>query len=71
MKKIISLVLVMTLLVSFSVSLTGCKKDTKELNLFNWTEYLPQEVIDQFEAETGIKVNYNTYSSNEEMLAKV
>lgn len=43
----------------------------RELNVFNWSEYLPQSVIDQFEAEYGIKVNYDTFSSNEEMLAKI
>lgn len=43
----------------------------KELNMFNWTEYLPQSVIDGFEKEFGVKVNYDTYSSNEEMQAKL
>ncbi len=42
-----------------------------ELNLFAWSEYLPQSVIDNFTAETGIRVNYETYASNEEMLAKL
>lgn len=42
-----------------------------ELNLFNWTEYMPESVLDAFEEETGVKVNYTTYSSNEEMLAKI
>ncbi|MDQ7791073.1 MAG: spermidine/putrescine ABC transporter substrate-binding protein [Desulforudis sp.] len=41
------------------------------LNVFNWSEYLPQEVIDAFTEETGIKVNYSTYSSQEEMVAKL
>lgn len=49
----------------------GGKSDEKVLNVFNWSEYLPTSVIDQFEKETGIKVNYDTYSSNEEMLAKL
>ena len=43
----------------------------KELNLFAWSEYVPQAVIDGFTKETGIKVNYETYASNEEMLAKL
>jgi spermidine/putrescine transport system permease protein len=43
----------------------------EELNIFNWSEYLPQSVIDKFEATYGIKVNYSTFSSNEEMLAKL
>jgi spermidine/putrescine transport system permease protein len=46
-------------------------KAGKELNLFAWSEYVPQDVIDGFTKETGIKVNYETYASNEEMLSKL
>jgi spermidine/putrescine transport system substrate-binding protein len=42
-----------------------------EVNLFGWSEYIPQEVLDGFTKETGIKVNFETYSSNEELLAKL
>ncbi len=42
-----------------------------ELNLFAWSEYVPQAVIDGFTKETGIKVNYETFASGEEMLAKL
>ena len=41
------------------------------LNVLNWTSYIPLEIIKDFEAESGIKVNYGTYSSNEELLAKL
>ncbi|RHK42227.1 spermidine/putrescine ABC transporter substrate-binding protein [Anaerobutyricum hallii] len=41
------------------------------MNIFIWTEYVPDSVIQKFEKETGIKVNVSTYSSNEDMLAKV
>lgn len=41
------------------------------LNVLNWTSYIPSDVIADFEKEYGIKVNYGTYSSNEELLAKV
>jgi spermidine/putrescine transport system permease protein len=41
------------------------------LNLFAWSEYVPQEVIDGFTKETGIKVNYETYDSNEAMITKL
>ncbi len=54
--------------------LAGCQSSTdtpKEMNLFAWSEYVPQGVIDGFTKETGIKVNYETYASNEEMLAKL
>lgn len=43
----------------------------KELNLFAWSEYVPQKVLDGFTAETGIRVNYETFASGEEMLAKI
>ncbi len=41
------------------------------LNLYIWTEYVPDSVIEAFEKETGIKVNSSTFSTNEDMLAKV
>jgi len=45
--------------------------EEKVLNLFCWSEYVPQTVIDAFTAKTGIKVNVENYASNEEMLAKL
>jgi spermidine/putrescine-binding protein len=42
-----------------------------ELNLFVWTEYIPQDVTDCFEQVYGITVNHNEYSSNEELYAKL
>jgi spermidine/putrescine transport system permease protein len=46
-------------------------RDPGRLNLYTWSEYVPQEVIDAFQDETGIRVSLETYSSNEEMLAKL
>jgi spermidine/putrescine-binding protein len=42
-----------------------------ELNLYGWSDYIPQKMLDDFTAKYGVKVNYDTYSSNEEMLAKL
>ncbi len=47
------------------------KGDPGELNIYTWAEYVPQDVIDQFEDETGIRVNYTNFEANEEMLAKL
>ncbi len=44
---------------------------SKELNLYGWSAYVPQALLDGFTEKFGIKVNYDTYSSNEEMLAKL
>lgn len=50
----------------------GCSKQAKkELNVFVWTEYMPDTVFKAFENEFGVKVNVTTYSSNEDMLAKI
>lgn len=44
---------------------------SKELNIFVWTEYFPQDMLDCFQMVYGIKLNRDEYSSNEEMYAKV
>ena len=42
-----------------------------ELNLYTWEGMFPQEVLDAFTAETGIKVNYSSFDTDETMLAKL
>lgn len=42
-----------------------------QLNIFNWSDYIPKNVIEEFERRYHIKVNYANYGSNEEMLAKI
>lgn len=62
----------LVVIVFFLFLLTGCSdKDRREVNILNWSSYIPGDVIIDFEKETGIDVNYGTYSSNEELLAKV
>ncbi len=41
------------------------------LYLFNWSEYMPPQILEQFTKETGIKVVETTYDSNEAMYAKL
>ncbi|MEY8762846.1 MULTISPECIES: polyamine ABC transporter substrate-binding protein [Clostridium] len=45
--------------------------DEKVVNLFTWANYVPNSVVNEFQKQTGIKVNYNNFSTNEEMLAKL
>jgi spermidine/putrescine-binding protein len=61
------------MLVALVLLLVGCGGQTKsdEVNLYAWSEYVPQDILDGFTEETGIKVNYDAYSSNEELLAKL
>ena len=61
-------------IVSFIFFLTGCdvgNSFVSEVNVLNWSSYIPDSVIRDFENEYHIKVNYGTYSSNEELLAKI
>ncbi len=44
---------------------------SKDLNIFVWTEYIPLDAIDCFQAVYGINVNRKEYSSNEEMYASL
>ena len=52
---------------------TGFKDagDDKELVLFTWEGMFPQEVLDDFEKETGVKVVYSNFDTDETMLEKL
>lgn len=56
-----------------AIVLTGSSNASAqgELNLYNWGDYINPEVLTTFTKETGIKVNLDTYGTNEEMLAKI
>lgn len=45
--------------------------ESGELYLYIWSEYIPEEVVENFTSETGIKVHLSTYDSNETMYAKI
>ena len=42
-------------------------RNSNELYVYNWGEYIDEEVIEMFEEETGIKVTYDLFETNEEM----
>ncbi|HPB16907.1 MAG TPA: ABC transporter substrate-binding protein, partial [Clostridia bacterium] len=63
--------LVILLSVLIVLSFVGCANDKEVLNVYNWGEYIDMAVIDMFEDETGIKVNYNTFTTNEDMYVKL
>ena len=52
--------------------LAGCTRDTRpRLNVFNWSEYIAPETLENFQNESGIRLVYSSYESAEELLAKV
>jgi len=49
----------------------GRADEAKVVNVYNWADYIGPTTIADFEAETGIKVNYDTYDSSEIVEAKL
>ena len=43
----------------------------KTLNIYNWSDYIAPDTVSRFEKETGIKVNYDVYDSNDTLEAKL
>ena len=69
MKKLLVCALCAAMVVpAFSVSVSA---DSKELVLYTWENMFPQEVLDGFEEETGIKVVYSNFDTDENMLEKL
>ena len=49
----------------------GSGPEEKQLNLYNWSEYVAKSTIPNFQKQTGIKVTQDFFSSNEDLLAKL
>ncbi|MBP8062215.1 MAG: spermidine/putrescine ABC transporter substrate-binding protein PotF, partial [Polaromonas sp.] len=45
--------------------------EEKVLNIYNWPDYIAQDMVANFTQETGIKVNYQTFENNEALHAKL
>jgi putrescine transport system substrate-binding protein len=45
--------------------------EPKVLNVYNWSDYIAEDTIKNFEKETGIKVRYDNYDNNEILHAKL
>jgi spermidine/putrescine transport system substrate-binding protein len=47
------------------------KAEPKTLNFYNWTDYVAEDTVPNFEKQTGIKVTYDNYTSNDELVTKL
>jgi putrescine transport system substrate-binding protein len=54
-----------------SASAAQAADASKVLNIYNWSDYIAEDTIKNFEKETGIKVRYDNYDSNEILHAKL
>ena len=66
MKKILAAALALALALAALPALAA-----EEVNVFNWEDYICDDAIKLFEEETGIKVNYMRFTTNEDMLVQV
>ncbi len=53
------------------VEQVAANTEEKVLNIYNWADYIPADMVANFEKETGIKVNYQTFENNEGLHAKL
>ncbi len=59
------------LLGALAISITASSAQQRVVNVYNWSDYVDPRVLDEFTKETGIKVVYDTYDSNETLEAKL
>jgi len=64
-------VLVAAALMAGGFASAASAEEEKKLNIYNWSDYIAEDTIAKFEAETGIKVTYDVYDSNEVLEAKL
>lgn len=60
--------------IAFVVTLlaaVAAQAQDKLLNVYNWSDYIAPDTVKNFEAATGIKVNYDVYDANETLEAKL
>jgi len=60
-----------TLLLILILCVAGSGIAQGVVNVFNWEDYINEDVLAMFETETGIKVNMMNFTTNEDMLVKV
>ena len=65
MKKIVLMALVFALLLPCVALADGV------VNVFNWEDYIDESVLEMFEEETGIHVNYMNFTTNEDMIVQI
>ncbi|MBM7685840.1 ABC transporter substrate-binding protein [Defluviitalea raffinosedens] len=54
------------------LGISGCGQQNKVvLNVYNWGDYIDESVIEDFEKQYNIKVNYETFATNEDMYVKI
>ena len=71
MKKFSKFIVAILLITTMSM-MAGCGPSSRQvLNVYNWGDYIDETVLEDFEAQYNIKVNYDTFTTNEDMYVKL
>jgi len=54
-----------------TVALTAMAASAEEVRVYNWSDYIDEELLTKFEEETGIKLIYDVFDSNEVLETKM
>jgi len=68
---VIVIISAVLLLVNGKLNESGGSASKDTITVYNWGEYIDPDLLTQFEKETGIKVTYETFDSNEGMMGKI
>lgn len=71
MNKKRKIVLMLIGLILLSLGLSACKRDRPTIYVYNWGDYIDETILAEFEKETGTRVIYDTYATNEDMYVKI
>lgn len=71
MKKTIKMIALLLVVLFVATSCSSNEGVNGVVNVYNWGEYIDEDLISEFEAETGIKVVYDMFDSNESMYVKL
>ncbi|MDR1251540.1 MAG: spermidine/putrescine ABC transporter substrate-binding protein [Treponema sp.] len=62
-----------TVMLTIALLISGCgnKEQVSQLTIYTWSEMFPQDILDNFEKETGVRINYVNFDTDETMLARL
>lgn len=63
--------LLSTAMLAALAATTGAAQAQQVVNVYNWSDYIAEDTIERFTAETGIQVNYDVYDSNDTLEARM
>ena len=71
MARKVTLTLCVLGLAALSALLTGCGQDRPTLYVYNWGDYIDEDILEEFEKEFNMTVVYDTFSTNEDLYVKL